>query len=169
MQLQQINKSRYRAHLNKVIIAFIISFALLALGIGQALIVLISAPGADNFWLNVFGVALALMICLSVINQLKHHQFMHEVYYVWRLKQQINLIYRKLKAIKALAFDDNNTDAMIILTFYYQACRQLYELDDNTITLDSLNREQDKLAQHLQSLSLELNASQYDTSLLNIV
>lgn len=166
MQIQSIDKAIYRSRLNKVLFAFIVSFLVLALVFGQSLILLLSEPGQDNFWLNLSGVILALIVSLSVITQCKNKAFMHEVYYVWQLKQQINFIYRKLKKVKQFAFDDKDINALIILKFYYKACYQLYTLDDNTITLSSLNKEQQLLSNFLDDHNLNICESNYSEQLI---
>lgn len=165
MQIEHINKKRYRKHLNKVIIAGIITLVALSLGISQSAIYLFTDREGTHFWLNVTGVACALIIIGSVLNKYKNHDFMTEVYYVWRLKQQINYIHRKsIKLNKAV--EENDVTAMLIMTFYYKACRQLYELDDNTITLSSLTKKSNELEQKVTSLNLEVDVNNYDRSLL---
>ena len=62
---------------------------------------------------------------------------MVEVVYVWDLKQQLNKIRRKQRKIEA-AIENNDKDAMIIMNFMLHGSKQLYELDDNTITMDDL-------------------------------
>lgn len=163
LQLLDIDKKRYRQHLNKVIAAFIVIFMILALAFGQVLILLFAEERitGDNFWFNFLGVALALVVSLSLINKYKTHPFMTEVLYVWQLKQQINFIYRKLKLVKDKAFTHNDINALIILSFYYKACRQLYLLDDNTITLSSLTREENILLEFIQAHHLSINSDGY--------
>lgn len=165
MQIENINKGRYRKHLNKVIVAGIISLAALSLGISQAAIYLFTDREGTHFWLNVAGVAIALITIGSILNKYKGHEFMTEVYYVWRLKQQINYIHRKsIKLNKAV--EENDPTAILIMAFYYKACRQLYELDDNTITLSSLTKKSNELEQKIASLNLEIDVNNYDQSLL---
>ncbi|KGJ99690.1 DUF3087 family protein [Thalassotalea sp. ND16A] len=166
MNLLNIDKQRYRQHLNKVIVGFIASFLLLALVFGQLLISIFAEPGGDNFWLNLSGVAIAFIIVASVINHFKHHPFMTEILYVWQLKQQINYIYRKLKPIEAQAFTQSNINALICLSFYYQACRQLYLLDDNTITLSSLTTAENKLKLFIDDHNLTIDSKDYQQQLL---
>ncbi|WOH38284.1 DUF3087 family protein [Thalassotalea fonticola] len=171
MQLKDIDKKRYRQHLNKIIVAFIVLFLILALVFGQTFIALFASESAnsDNFWFNFSGVILALVTSLSIINKYKTHSFMTEVLYVWQLKQQINFIYRKLKTVKTQAFTDNDINALIILSFYYKACRQLYLLDDNTITLSSLTREENTLLEFIQAHHLTINSDDYSPQLIKNV
>lgn len=168
LQLLDIDKKRYRQHLNKVIAVFIVMFMVLALVFGQILIALFVDESAnnDNFWFNLSGVVLALVVSLSIINKYKTHPFMAEVLYVWQLKQQINFIYRKLKSIKIKAFTDKDINALIILCFYYKACRQLYLLDDNTITLSSLTREENTLLEFIDAHHLTINSEDYKKQLI---
>lgn len=165
MQLEKINKERYRKHLNRVIVVCIIALTCLSLAISQSAIYLFTDREGSHFWLNVTGVAIALATIAGVLNKYKLHPFMTEVYYVWRLKQQINYIHRKsIKLNKAIAEDDSQ--AMLIMAFYYKACRQLYELDDNTITLSSLTAKSNELERQIENLQLTINIEDYQQSLL---
>ncbi|WNC70649.1 DUF3087 family protein [Thalassotalea psychrophila] len=171
MKLIEIDKKRYRQHLNQIIVGFIACFLIISLILGQFFIMLFAAQdgSGDNFWLNFSGVALALVLSLGIINKYKTHHFMSEVFYVWQLKQQINFIYRKLKTVKSKAFSDVDIDALIILSFYYKACRQLYNLDDNTITLSSLAREEDTLLEFIRANNLSINSEDYQQQFIKDV
>ena len=57
-------------------------------------------------------------------------------------------------------------DAMLIMTFYYKACEQLYNLDDNTITISALNRKSNELKEKLEGLRIEINVEDYKQELL---
>ncbi len=164
MNLHEIDKSRYRKHLNIVIAALIVSLMAMALSFGQLLIMLLGGDG-DHFIFNLSGVALAGGICLWVLYRFRSHEFMTEVYYVWELKQGLNKIYRKLRKIEA-AKEDGNVNAMVILNFYYAASSQLFKLDDNTITMDSLQLEINKLQELIESKQITVRIEDYDTSML---
>ena len=165
MKLQDINKSRYRKHINIVIVALIVSLMAMALSFGQLFIAMLGSEGGDNFIFNVSGVVLASVICLLVLLNIRQHEFMTEVYYVWQLKQGMNKIYRKLKKVEA-AKDEGDIDAIIVLNFYYAASNQLFKLDDNTITMDSLQIEINKLQELIESKNLKISTQDYDPSML---
>ncbi len=165
MKLQDINKSRYRKHINIVIVALIVSLMAMALSFGQLFIAMLGTPGGDNFIFNVSGVVLAGVICLLVLLNIRQHEFMTEVYYVWQLKQSMNKIYRKLKKVEA-AKEEGDIDAITILNFYYAASNQLFKLDDNTITMDSLQVEINKLQELIESKNLKISTTDYDPSML---
>ena len=108
MKLIEINKTHYRSTLNKVIVGFVIAFALLSVGFGTILIhffgeVAVGDEPVNNFRFNLLGVILGLIVCTLVMNNIKNKPQMSEVYYVWQLKQLQNQIFRRLTKIKAAA------------------------------------------------------------------
>jgi len=123
MQLMNIDKPRYRKHLNIVIVGFIGTLLVLALLFGQLLILSFGQEAVSNFRYNLLGVVLSLLACMAILHTLKTSAFFKEIYYVWQVKQIQNLIYRKLKKIKVAA-KDLEQDALIILTFYYPLINQ---------------------------------------------
>lgn len=92
---------------------------------------------------------------------------MVEVVYVWDLKQQLNRIHRKLRKIEA-AVENNDNDAMVILNFMYRGSKQLYELDDNTITMGSLVSKINALDRRVQYSGLNLSTNDYDPMMLDL-
>ncbi len=164
MKLQEIDKSRYRKHLNMVIAALIVSLMVMALSFGQLLIMLLGGDG-DHFIFNLSGVALAGGLCLWVLYRFRQHEFMTEVVYVWQLKQGLNKIYRKLRKIEA-AKEEGDLNAVVILNFYYAASSQLFKLDDNTITMDSLQLEVNKLQALIEEKDLKVTIEDYNPSML---
>lgn len=66
MQLIDIDKPRYRKHLNIVIAGFIAALLILALAFGQLLIVSFEQEGVNNFRYNLLGAILALLACALV-------------------------------------------------------------------------------------------------------
>lgn len=176
MQLIEIEKSVYRKRLNIVIASFIASLLTLSLIFGSVLIALFeqTIPAAlngevqqqsSNFSYNFLGVVLALLACAAILHQLKHRSFFKEIYYVWQLKQIHNKIYRKLKKIKSAANNDD-VNAFIILNFYFASRKQVYLLDDNTLTISALNKEIDLLNERINNKNLSIALEQFDQNLL---
>lgn len=165
MKLESIDKSVYRSHLNRILWVSIITFASMSLLISQASIYFFTDREGTHFWLNVMGVVVSMIIIGSVFNRLKSHPYFYEVYYVWRLKQQINFIIRKNKALEQ-AVNQGDVQAMTIMTFYYKACEQLYNLDDNTITMSALNKKSNELNDKVNSLNVSIDISNYNAELL---
>ena len=165
MKLQDVNKARYRKHLNIVIAALIISLMILGVGFGQVLIALLSDGQGSHFIYNITGVIAAALLCGKAVHSVKGHDFMVEVYYVWQLKQGLNAIYRKLKKIET-ARDEGDINALIVLNYYYSGSEQLLNLDDNTITMDSLNKNKDTLQSLIASKNLNVSVDDYSADLL---
>ena len=84
---------------------------------------------------------------------------------MWNLKKQLNLIYRKQHKIEPL-IEDNNVDAMVIMNYMYQGSKQLYELDDNTITMSDLAIKARHLNTKLEEKQLKLTTDDYYSGLL---
>ena len=181
MNLKEIDKTIYRKHLNIIIVGFISSLLILALAYGQGLIALFAEPvnnsaeQKNNFQYNFLGVVFALLSCVFALHRLRSSDFFCEVYYVWQVKQQQNAIYRKLKKIKAAAQkiesekagqSAQNTNAMIILTFYYASLKQIYQLDDNTLTMSKLNKDMSELDTLIENQQLKISIEQYQPSML---
>ncbi len=182
MQLIDIDKSRYRKHLNIVIIGFISSLLIFSLLFGTVLISLFSTVGDSaqlaqsavdtvtgeqetNFKYNFLGVVLALLANAAILHSVKNHEFFKEIYYVWQIKQLQNLIYRKLTKIKA-AGKAGEEKALIILAFYYQSQIQVYQLDDNTITLSSIEKQLQQVKDTITERGLDISAAQFEKSLI---
>ncbi|WP_299804342.1 DUF3087 domain-containing protein [uncultured Shewanella sp.] len=172
MQLMDVDKQAYRKNTNLVIMGFVASLAILALVFGAILIHFFGAPvsvsgeSTGNFHLNVIGVVLALAVCSAVLNSQKHKPYMREVYYVWRLKQLHNQIYRKLAKIK-LAADNEELNAFIILSFYFASLKQVYTLDNNTLTISTVEQDLAQLNDKIAALGLTVSAEQFEPKMLD--
>jgi hypothetical protein len=185
MTLKDIDKKTYRSKLNQVIVGFIITLAVLAIAFGTILIALFTDPLAlnnisldtvntaiesseqgSNFRYNFLGVILALLTCAAILQQLKNKPFFNEIYYVWQLKQIQNTIYRRLKKIKRASVDGDE-NALIVLKYYYASLKQLYTLDDNTITMSSLESDIAKLDSLIAEHGKEISTEQFTKALLS--
>jgi len=145
-----------------------IAVALTAIAIGAStiLIGLLSTPDESHFWLNVAGVIIAVAVVVASLQKLRSHPFMHEVVYVWDLKQVLNRIYRRERKLKT-AVEAGDPKALIIMNFFYRGSKQLYELDDNLVTIDELA---DKIRYHdkrLAEAGLTTDTDTFDPAMLD--
>lgn len=166
MQLQQIDKARYRKHLNRVIATVIVTLLAISLGSSTILIALVGDASDSHFFLNVTGVIIGASTIGYLLYRYQHHPYMHEIVYVWRLKQELNRIYRKLAKVKAAA-ETNDINALIILNFNLKASEQIYVLDDNDLTLADLKQEITTLDNKIESLGLDIHLEDYNRGLLD--
>ncbi|MDO6428477.1 DUF3087 family protein [Thalassotalea sp. 1_MG-2023] len=177
MQLQNIDKIIYRQRLNRIIISFIISLTLLSLLFGSLFISVFSdnsinfemandTDAPSNFSYNLAGVICALAVCAALLHRLRKTAYFHQVYYVWQLKQIQNKIYRKLNTINNMAMEHGDQQALIILDFYYQSLKQVYQLDDNTLTMSSVNQKHQAVKEKAEQQELQLDKEQFTESML---
>jgi hypothetical protein len=165
MQLKDIDKSRYRKRFRIVFVTIVVVLAIVSLSTSTLLIALLGTPGEPHFWLNLAGVVVgAAMVALTLI-KLRQHPYLREVVYVWDLKQQLNQIYRKRRKIEPLV-EENDPDAITIMYFFYRGSQQLYELDDNTITMDTIDLELRALQQRIESLGITVTTDSYRKAML---
>ncbi len=165
MGLRNIDKNRYSRHYRIVFAVIVAALIVISIGSSSLMIHFLGTPDESNFKLNLAGVIIAAVVVAFLLYRLRAHPFMDEVVYVWNLKQQLNQIYRKQRKIEPL-IDDNNIDAMVIMNYMYQGSRQLYELDDNTITMDELAIKINHLQGKMKEVGVEVTTDQYDPSML---
>ena len=165
MQLREIDKTRYRKHLRLVFAGMAAVLIIIAISTSALLINLFNTPEASHFMHNLAGVVIAAFFVGFVLTKLRQHPFMFEVVYVWDLKQQLNRISRKQRKIEAAA-DEGNHDAMIIMNYLYRGSKQLYLLDDNTITMEDLAVKIQVLGSRMEAAGLSLSTDSYDPSML---
>ncbi len=172
MEIQKINKAVYRKKVNLVIGGFVVLLAVSSLAFSTLLISLFGntniqpEQSTGNFHWNLIGVLLSLATSLSLLNQFKTRPYMKEVHYVWKIKQLHNKIYRKLKSIKAAA-SSADLKALTILKFYYTTQKQVFELDNNTLTMSSVNKELEAIEEIEVSKSLSLDIKSFDEAWLD--
>lgn len=125
-----------------------------------------STPEAQHFWYNLAGVVAAAVIITFALHKWRSHPFMLEVAYVWDLKQQLNRINRKQRKLAA-AVENNDHDAMVMMNFLYRGSKQLYELDDNTITMEGLDSRIRVLDKRMAAAGLSLSTNAYEPAMLD--
>jgi hypothetical protein len=166
MQLREIDKERYSRHLKIVFAGIIAALIIIALSTSALLIRLFSTPEASHFSLNLAGVVIAALFVGFVLTKLRQHPFMSEVVYVWDLKQQLNRINRKLRKLEA-ADEAGEHEAMIIMNYLYRGSKQLYLLDDNTITMEDLAVKMQAHDSRMQAAGLSLSTDSFKPSMLD--
>lgn len=165
MKLRQIDKERYSKHYKIVFAAIALALLVISIACSTLLIAWLSTPDESHLILNAIGVAFAALLAAYTLYHFREHPFMEELVYVWKLKNQLNRIYRKKRKIEPLV-EDNHVDAMIVMNYMYQGSKQLYELDDNTITLNNLTSKSERLSARIKESGLQLTTEDYHSDLL---
>ncbi|MFP7711663.1 DUF3087 family protein [Vibrio cyclitrophicus] len=171
MKLQKINKEEYRKKMNLLLVSLVGSLALFAIVFGSILIELfgsagfISGEATGNFHLNVLGVILSVALNAFIASRVKGHDYFKEALYVWNLKQTHNQIYRKLKRIQPKA-EQGDREALTILYFYYTTQKQVYDLDNNTLTIKTVQQSLDNILELSEKWSIELDIEAFSKDLI---
>jgi hypothetical protein len=165
MQLIDINKKRYRRHLNYIIVACVVSLIIGCLAISQLLIAVFPDESGSHFHWNLTGVVITSLLIGLILNKYRTHDFMIEVAYVWDLKQVLNRINRKMLKLKVAA-QEGNINALLAINFSYAGSRLLWELDDNLIIMDQLAIDQAEIDSLAMKYNLTLKAEDYDEAVL---
>ena len=82
------------------------------------------------------------------------------------MKKLLNRIYRKQRKLEVEA-EKGDIEAMHILHFQYRGSKQLYELDDNTITIDDLMPKLRSLEHRMQEAGMDTSTASIDIRLLD--
>ncbi|CDT26828.1 conserved exported hypothetical protein [Vibrio coralliirubri] len=171
MKLQKINKEEYRKKMNLLLVSLVGSLALFAIVFGTILIELfgsatsITGESTGNFHLNVLGVILSVALNAFIASRVKGHEYFKEALYVWNLKQIHNQIYRKLKRIQPKA-EQGDRDALTILYFYYTTQKQVYDLDNNTLTIKTVQQSLDNIVELSDKWSIELDIEAFSKDIV---
>ncbi|OEF02230.1 medium chain reductase/dehydrogenase [Vibrio crassostreae 9ZC13] len=171
MKLQKINKEEYRKKMNLLLVSLVGSLAVFAIVFGTILIELfgsgqsIAGESTGNFHLNVLGVILSVALNAFIASRVKGHDYFKEAFYVWNLKQIHNQIYRKLKRIQPKA-EQGDRDALTILYFYYTTQKQVYDLDNNTLTIKTVQQSLDNILEVSEKWSIELDIEAFSKDLI---
>ena len=165
MHLQDIEKATYRQRFRIVFVAVVVLLVVVSLGTSTLLIARFGTPGESHFWLNLTGVAVGAAVVVLTLTKLRQHPYLREVVYVWDLKQQLNQIYRRQRKIEPLV-EKNDPDAIAIMYFFYRGSQQLYELDDNTITMDTIELKLRALQRRIEELGINVTTDSYRKAML---
>ena len=165
MQLREIDKKRYSKHYKVIFAGIAFVLLVIAPATSALFISLFSNPEGSYFFHNLAGVVVGVTIVGLLLTKFRHHPYMVEVVYVWDLKQQLNKIHRKQRKIEA-AIENNDKDAMIIMNFMLQGSKQLYELDDNTITMEDLLKKIQVHDERMQAAGLSSSTDAYNPAML---
>lgn len=167
MKLKQIDKEEYRKRSKQLMILTVVVLLATSLSVSNILIGLFgSEVEGDNFWLNLTGVIIGLMVISLMYKIILDKPYMADVNYVRNLKKEMNRIYRNSKMLQAKT-EEGNKQALIISYYNFQLCKQIYELDNNILTMDELNEKIRALDERLEEMGLEISTDDYTPELLD--
>ncbi len=165
MQLRSIDKIAYKQRLNQVQGGAVVTLLVVSLLLSE-LYRAWWANGESSTLLNALAVATAALLVGLIFHLIKDKPWMADVVYLWRLKGELNRIYRSSKLLEhALATGDR--DAFIIQNFNLRGARLLYTTEDNTLTLPELQEKIIDLERELEERELTVSMDEYTPALLD--
>ncbi|WP_417595437.1 DUF3087 family protein [Oceanospirillum sp.] len=142
MQIQEVDKQHYLKLSRKVSVVLMVCFAVTAMLSGQFMVVMWGNPEGGNFYLNLSGVIIGVLISGLLFSFYKNDSRLTDLLYVFRLKRILARTTNRMhKLKKGVAADDN--DAQRILRFYYEGLMQVYYLESNEYGHSELVKERD--------------------------
>ncbi|KZZ43195.1 MAG: DUF3087 domain-containing protein [Saccharospirillaceae bacterium] len=170
MELKQIDKTLYKQRLNRFQGGLVVMLFVVGLAASSLYIELFGNPDGSNFIYNLAGVITAVLSAIALFIAIKEKPYMAEIRYVWKLKQELNRIYRASQKLEAALQDEQNSEvfqtALVIRYFSLHGSRHLYQLEDNTLTLDDLNQQINEFDERLSRLDVTVSTDDYRQELI---
>jgi hypothetical protein len=170
VELKQIDKTLYKQRLNRFQGGLVVMLFVVGLAASSLYIELFGNPDGSNFIYNLAGVITAVLSAIALFSAIKEKPYMAEIRYVWKLKQELNRIYRASRKLEAALQDEQNSEvfqtALVIRYFSLHGSRHLYQLEDNTLTLDDLNQQINEFDERLSRLDVTVSTDDYRQELI---
>ena len=171
MELKQIDKTLYKQRLNRFQGGLVVLLFAVGLGASSLYISWFGNEDGSNFIYNLAAVITAVIAAAIVFNVIKDKPYMAEIRYMWKLKQELNRIYRASRKLEA-ALDQEDDPALlhralVVRYFSLYGSKHLYQLEDNTLTLDDLNGQIAEFEQRLAGLDKHVDVSDYRPELVD--
>ena len=168
MEIKDIDKVSYKQNLNRLQGGVVVGLFVLAIPLSELFTSLWGNPEGGNTLLNLLAVATAVAIVALVFNLIKHQSWLADVRYTWKLKQELNRIYRSSKLMET-ALAANDRDAYVVQWFNLNASRHLYRIEDNTLTVPELSAQIRDLEAELEGKGWQISEREYSPELLDIL
>jgi len=156
-EIRPLDPDTYRRQTRRSTLIIAVLFLVLAMLLSTLTVQLLGQPGGDNFWLNVGGVAVALLIVATLVRQVFWSQpWMASAVYGWQLKRNLMRITNVMHQVKAqVVFHD--PQAMRLLRFYHLGLSQMHSLDGNSSDHSELIREMDQHKAQMEAQGLSVD------------
>lgn len=131
-EIQPLDPQNYRQQTRRSTWVIAASFVLLALVCSSVAVQLVGSADGDNFWVNLGGVGVALLLTFAVVRSVFwSHPLMAAAVYGWRLKRSLMSITNVMHHVTA-GVKVNDPLSMKILRFYHLGVTQMHHLDGNS-------------------------------------
>ncbi|ASP39292.1 hypothetical protein CHH28_11655 [Bacterioplanes sanyensis] len=163
MGFKAIDKASYQQRVSRLQWALIAALLLIGLSLSELYHQL---WGHDSgLWLNFAAVVSALALVSIALYLLRDRPWMEDIRYVLRLKSELNRIYRSSRALEEALQRDDET-AIRIRYYSLHGSYYLYQLENNTLTLEELSEQIQQLDEQIACLGLQVSVDDYHAGLL---
>jgi len=165
MKLEYIDKALFKKRLNRFQGGLVLSLLVLSLLLSQLYTRLWGVPEGANTILNLAAVATAVFLLAGVMNLIKDQSWMYEIRYVRQLKGELNRIYRASRKLEE-ALREDKPEAVIVKYFQLHGSKHLYQLEDNTLTMEEQEKQIAELDERIATLGMQVSVEDYSPELL---
>ncbi len=158
MAFKSIDKDRYQRQVSRLQWGLMASLFVVGLGLSELYHGL--WPSNDGLWLNLAAVVSAVAVLSLAVYLLRQQPWMANVRYVLALKGELNRIYRASRKLEA-ALAEDNTDAIIVRYYSLHGSLYVYQLENNTLTLEELTAQIRELDAQIERLGLSVSLDDY--------
>lgn len=164
--IKEIDPLVYRQQTRRSTWTIALLFVVLALALSTLTVQLFGQSGGDNFYLNLAGVAIALLVTIGLVRGVFWSQhWMAGAVYGWQLKRSLMRITNVMHHIKA-GVRVNDPLSCKLLRFYHLGVSQMHLLDGNSSDHMQMLAEIDQHKNTLQTLQLPVEQARFDTAWL---
>lgn len=168
-EIKTQNPETYRRQTRRSTLIIALIFAVLAVGLSVVAVKLFGEPGGDNFYLNLGGVIVGLVITVALVRFIFWSQpWMAPAVYGWQLKRSLMRVTNVMHQVTA-GVSVNDPNAMKLLRFYHLGLTQMHQLDGNSSALSQAVREMDQHKARMEGLALDVELYRLDPAWLKAV
>ena len=164
--IKEIDPLVYRQQTRRSSWSIALLFVLLALAFSTLSVQLFGQPGGDNFYWNLGGVIVALLLTIALVRQVFWSQpWMASAVYGWQLKRSLLRITNVMHDVKA-GVAAGDPLSFKLLRFYHLGVSQMHRLDGNSSDHVQMLAEIDQHKTAMQALNLPIDQTQFDSQWL---
>lgn len=161
-EISPLDPETYRRQTRRIAVLLLLIFAVLAMALATAAVMLFGSAEGDNFRWNLGGVLLGLLLTIALVRfRLWSRPWMAPAVYGWRLKRSLMRVTNAMHQVTR-GVDVSDPVAMKVLRFYHLGLTQMYQLDGNSSGLSQMVREIDAHRERMLALGLDTEQTRLD-------
>lgn len=168
-EIKPLDPETYRRQTRRSTLILALTFALLSVVLSIGAVKLFGEPGGDNFYLNLAGVIVGLLLTVALVRGTFWSQpWMAPAVYGWQLKRSLMSITNVMHQVTA-GVQARDLAAMKLLRFYHLGLTQMHQLDGNSSALSQAVREMDEHKERMEALAIDTELHQLNPAWIEAV